>query len=124
MSPLTLWLTDRTRYTTGTSHCETERYFKNHFGPTGYGIVRKAESLPLMTGSYTHAAFETLWKYLQQHDSFPTVAVIRQAIADALEMHPLELLRARRQENTTGRSIRDDISFSEEQPDRIRRAKR
>ena len=84
MSPLTLWLTDRTRYTTGTSHCQTERYFKNHFGPTGYGIVRKAESLPLMTGSYTHAAFETLWKYLQQHDSFPTVAVIRQAIADAL----------------------------------------
>lgn len=53
----------------------------------------------------------------------PTLGTV-QAIADALEMHPLELLRARRQENTTGRSIRDDISFSEEQPDRIRRAKR
>src|SRR5882757_5812766 len=84
MSPLTLWLTDRSRYTTGTGRCARERYLKYHFGPTGYGLVRKAESLPLMTGSYTHVALESLYKYLQEHDAFPPVQVIRDAINHAI----------------------------------------
>lgn len=83
MSPLTLWLTDRSRYTKGLAHCKRDRYLTNHFGPTGYGIVRKAESLPLATGKYTHLALETLFVHLQQTDTFPTVAEIRAAIASA-----------------------------------------
>lgn len=78
--PLKIWLTDRSRYSTGTGRCGRERYLKNHHGATGYGIVRKAESLPLMTGSYTHVALEQLYQHLQQTDTFPTVGVIRGAI--------------------------------------------
>lgn len=87
MSPLSLWLTDRSRYTTGTGRCARERYLKYHFGPTGYGIVRKAESLPLMTGSYTHVALESLYKHLQETDTFPTVPEIQAAIAGALAQY-------------------------------------
>ena len=78
----TIWLTDRSRYTTGTGRCARERYLTNHAGPTGYGIVRKGESLPLMTGSYTHLPLERLYQYLQKHDQFPTREVIREAIAE------------------------------------------
>lgn len=83
MSPLTLWLTDRSRYTTGTGRCPRQRYLTNHFGPTGYGIVRTGESLPLATGKYTHLAIERLMQHLQQTDTFPPVPVIRAAIAEA-----------------------------------------
>lgn len=81
--PLTLWLTDRSRYSTGTGRCGRQRYLTNHFGPTGYGIVRKADSLPLATGSYAHKVCETLWKYLQQHDQLPPPEIIRAAIEEA-----------------------------------------
>lgn len=82
---LNLWLTDRSRYSTGTGRCARERYLKNHAGPTGYGWVRKAESLPLMTGSYVHVAFEHLWIYLRDHDQVPPRAFVREAIAQAVE---------------------------------------
>jgi hypothetical protein len=81
--PITLWLTDRSRLYTGLGRCPRERYLKNHFGPTGYGIVRKAESLPLATGKYTHLAFEGIVQYLQQHDRYPSVEIIRASIAGA-----------------------------------------
>lgn len=84
MAPLSLWLTDRSRYTTGTGRCGRERYLKNHAGPTGYGLVKARESLPLMTGSYVHQALETLYKHLQHEDAFPTVEVIRGAINSAI----------------------------------------
>jgi len=80
---LGLWLTDRSRYSTGAGRCATERYLKNHYGPTGYGIVKKSESLPLMTGGYTHKALETLWIYLKDHDEVPPRQTVRAAIADA-----------------------------------------
>ncbi len=82
--PLTLWLTDRSRYSTGTGRCARERYLKNHAGPTGYGFTKRRESLPLMTGSYTHEALEVLYKHLAQHDTFPSVPVIRGAINQAI----------------------------------------
>lgn len=85
--PLTLWLTDRSRYITGTGRCARERYLTNHFGPTGYGIVRKGESLPLATGSYVHTGLETLWAHLAKEDQFPTTAVIRAAIQRATEKY-------------------------------------
>lgn len=81
--PLTLWLTDRTRYTTGTGRCRRQRYLTNHFGPTGYGMVRKAESLPLATGIYTHQALEILYRHLQETDTFPDVPLVRHACQTA-----------------------------------------
>lgn len=81
MAPaITIWLTDRSRYSLGTSRCGRNRYLTNHFGPTGYGIVRKAESLPLATGHYAHVALETLYQHLVATDTFPTPEVVRAAV--------------------------------------------
>lgn len=80
---LTLWLTDRTRYSLGTGRCRRQRFLTNHFGPSGYGIVRKSEALPLATGQYTHRALEHLYQHLQREDALPDVGLVREAIADA-----------------------------------------
>lgn len=87
MPPLTLWLTDRSRYTTGTGLCETARYHRYHAGPTGYGWVKKRESLPLMTGGFTHTALEVLFLHLQQYDALPPRTVIHQAIDQATKAY-------------------------------------
>lgn len=79
-----IWLTDRSRYTAGTGRCRMQRFLTNHYGPTGYGMVRKAESLPLATGKYTHLALEGLFRHLRDTDTFPEVAQIRAAIAEAV----------------------------------------
>jgi hypothetical protein len=79
----TLWLTDRTRYSTGTGRCAQERYLTNHFGPTGYGIVPRSDSLPLATGIYVHKALETLFQHLAETDTFPPLSLIRSAIQKA-----------------------------------------
>lgn len=80
-----IWLTDRSRYSVGTGRCRMQRYLTNHFGPTGYGIVRKAESLPLATGKYTHLALEHLFVHLRDTDTFPEVGLIREAIKAACD---------------------------------------
>ena len=85
--PVTIWLTDRSRYTTGTGRCGQERYLTNHFGPTGYGIVRKSESLPLATGTYAHQALEVLFRHLLETDTFPSVDLIREAIQTTLQAY-------------------------------------
>jgi hypothetical protein len=38
----------------GDTHCKRARYLEYHSGPTSHGIRRKAESLPLVTGSFIH----------------------------------------------------------------------
>lgn len=83
IKPLSLWLTDRTRYTTGLGHCQRDRYLGHHFGPTGYGMVRTSDSLPLATGIYVHRALDPLYRYMQEQDAFPTTEVIRGAISEA-----------------------------------------
>lgn len=80
---MNLWLTDRSRYSTGTGRCGRERYLTYHAGPTGYGLVRKGESLPLATGSYAHQAMEQLFAYMQRADALPPDAEVRVAIAVA-----------------------------------------
>jgi hypothetical protein len=48
------WLVDRSRLWSGWSHCPRERYLEYHSGPFGYGIKRKSQSLPLVTGGGMH----------------------------------------------------------------------
>ena len=48
--PLDLWYTDRSRYETGTGHCQRARYLQYHAGPHGYGWAPRASSVPLVTG--------------------------------------------------------------------------
>lgn len=57
-----------------------QRYLTYHAGPTGYGLVRKAESLPLATGKYTHLAMEQLFHHLRIQDTLPGRPEIRAAI--------------------------------------------
>lgn len=47
-------LTDRSRTWDGWAFCPRARYLRYHSGPSGYGIQRRAVSLPLTTGTYTH----------------------------------------------------------------------
>jgi hypothetical protein len=83
MSEIT-WLTDRSRYETGTGRCPRQRYLGYHAGPTGYGYVKRGESLPLATGIYTHVGCEELCKVLRDHDRLPTDEDVRAAVALAL----------------------------------------
>lgn len=89
-----LWLTDRSALFTSNGGCARARYLNRHFGPTGYGIVRKAESLPLATGIHAHQATEILQKHLLAHDQLPPKAVVREAIKTANDAY-LKVIEAR-----------------------------
>lgn len=80
-APLTFWLTDRSRYKQGTGRCAGARYLGYHFGPTGYGITTKADSLPLATGLYVHQGVEAYGQILRQRDVLPTLEDTRAIIA-------------------------------------------
>jgi hypothetical protein len=56
------------------------RYLQYHFGPTGYGIVPKAQSLPLVTGSYLHEGQAALCRILRDADRLPTVPEVRAVV--------------------------------------------
>lgn len=86
-APITLWLTDRSRWKTGLSRCPRQRYLHNHFGPTGYGITTKAESVPLATGKYVHAGLEGFMRHLQQHDALPDVHLTRALVVQVCEQY-------------------------------------
>lgn len=60
---MALWYTDRSRYETGTGECPERRYLTYHAGPSGYGFVRKAESLPLATGTGVHHGTQLLGQF-------------------------------------------------------------
>lgn len=77
-APAPLWLLDRSRKETEHS-CEVSRYLGYHFGPSGYGIQRKAESIPLTTGAGTHVGTQGLGEWAKAHP-------------DAREL-PLEVIR-------------------------------
>lgn len=80
-----LWLVDRSRIELGTQQCNWARYLGNHFGPSGYGIARKAESLPLTTGSAVHVGTQALGEWARQHPEAETLPleVIREAATTA-----------------------------------------
>lgn len=55
-----MWLTDRSRYTTGLNHCQMARYLNYHAGEYGYGWSLRGNSVPLSTGIYVHEALAGL----------------------------------------------------------------
>jgi len=81
-APLTLWLTDRSRYKKGTGRCECARYLGYSFGPTGYGITHRSDSLPLATGLSVHQGVEAMAAILRDHDRLPAEDETRAIIAD------------------------------------------
>lgn len=87
-----LWFTDRSRYETGTGRCAMRRYLGNHAGPSGYGFTRKAESVPLTTGTAFHDGLEGLARILQDTNALPTTDHTRQIIAEARARYEKKLL--------------------------------
>ncbi len=79
--PTTLWLTDRSRLEAGLDHCRRARLLNYHFGPTGYGIARKAHSIPLVGGTTYHDGLAHVTRHVQVHDTLPPDAVVREACA-------------------------------------------
>jgi hypothetical protein len=80
--PLTIWLTDRSRYRLGTGRCPMARYLGYHWGPTGYGITLRAEALPLATGLYVHYGVEAFCGVLKSRDTLPSLEETRLIIAE------------------------------------------
>lgn len=80
--PATLWLTDRTRSRTGLGRCRRKRYLTNHFGPTGYGITSRSESLPLATGKSFHQGLEAFANILRATDELPSAEQVREIVKD------------------------------------------
>lgn len=80
----TIWLTDRSRYEAGLAHCLRDRFLNYHSGPTGYGIARRAQSVPLAAGISYHLGIGAVLEYCQQNDQKPPDAVVRMAAQDAV----------------------------------------
>lgn len=54
-----------------------KRYLSSHFGPTGYGITSRSESLPLATGLAVHEGLEGFTAILIREDRLPTAEETR-----------------------------------------------
>jgi hypothetical protein len=82
--PLRLWLTSRSAYESG-FFCPRSRQLEYHSGPLGYGVVKKAESMPLATGDSIHKAIAPglRWAMNNPTDLNPIVDITREACADA-----------------------------------------
>jgi hypothetical protein len=78
----TLWLNDRSRYKLGTGRCARQRYLSYHWGPTGYGITSRNDSLPLATGIYVHEGVAGFCAILQAEDRLPTLEETRAVVAE------------------------------------------
>lgn len=59
-----LWLTSRSAHERGTQFCPFARWVEYHSGPYGYGIQRRALSLPLVTGTYVDKAISAVGQWL------------------------------------------------------------
>jgi hypothetical protein len=81
-APLTLWLTDRSRTKVGLGRCPRQRYLTYHWGPTGYGITTKQDSLPLATGIYVHRGIAAFGEILLKSDRLPTLDETRGIITE------------------------------------------
>ncbi len=77
---MALWYVDRSRYELGLGRCLRARYLRYHSGPSGYGMQRKAESMPLIVGGRIHDALAPVLLHVQQTDQLPTDEAIRSAI--------------------------------------------
>ena len=75
-------LTDRSRYEVGLDRCQRYRYLNTSWGPSGYGIARKAHSVPLAAGTYYHVGLAHVMGWVQHYDAQPVPdSIIRDACA-------------------------------------------
>lgn len=79
--PSIIWLTDRSRYELGLDRCQRARFLNTSFGPSGYGIAKRAHSIPLAAGTYYHEGLAFVLHWVHANDQLPTDAVVRAACA-------------------------------------------
>lgn len=89
----TLWYVDRSRIEAGAGDggCTWKRLLNYHFGPSGFGITRKSESVPLTTGSAVHVGTQLLAQWAKDHPAELALPleVIRHAAKTAREQYEL-----------------------------------
>lgn len=76
-------LTDRSRYELGLDRCQRARYLSTVWGPSGYGITRKAHSIPLVIGASYHQGLAHVLRWVQGQDQLPPDTVVREAVGKA-----------------------------------------
>jgi hypothetical protein len=84
IEPTILWLTDNSRRDDGLDRCARARLLGYHWGPTGYGIQKKGQSIPLATGIYLHKPAGHIYEWVMAHDQLPPDEVVREAVSLAL----------------------------------------
>jgi hypothetical protein len=99
--PLRLWLTSRSAYEDG-FFCPRSRYLQYHSGPFGYGIRRKAESIPLVTGGSIHQPLAELLTWIMHNptDMRGADQVLRAACGDSCAKY-VEVVASRGLANLT-----------------------
>lgn len=76
-----LQFTDRSRHMTRVGKCPRAAFLSTAFGPTGYGIQRKAKSVPLASGTMLHDAHEFILRAVMATDTLPGDHIVREGIA-------------------------------------------
>lgn len=88
-------LVDRSRYEAGLEHCLRERFLKYHSGPTGAGIRRASEAIPLARGTYVHQGIADILAQVQDHPTEPVgEGHIRGAATNAAEAYRFKVSKA------------------------------
>src|ERR1043165_4478779 len=104
-----MWLVSRSELQRGQQHCEFARWVEFRSGPFGMGFSRKAQSLPLTTGQFTHLGCTEVARWLmdarQKTGMQPDVApdeVIRWAADMAVEEYRRVITASGLLQNTRG----------------------
>lgn len=88
-----LWLTSRSTFEKGAGFCPMFRYLRTHAGPYGYGFEPKGQSIPLSTGTYTHAAPEVILRAVMQAQETQLQRFRQVPFDDGLRLWYDELIR-------------------------------
>lgn len=107
-----IWLTDRSRYSAGLDHCQRDRFLNFHFGEFGYGIAKKAQSIPLSSGITYHDGLAMVLAHVAATDQLPPDAVIRQACAVAVGKYQA-LIQLRGLQHLTAEERVDEIMLEQ-----------
>lgn len=76
-----LQFTDRSRHMTRIGKCPRAAFLSTAFGPSGYGITRRAKSVPLASGTMLHDAHEYILRAVMLNDQLPGDHIVREGIA-------------------------------------------
>lgn len=111
-----LWYTSRSTHERGSQHCAYARYVEYHSGPYGYGMQRKALSLPLVTGSYTHFGLAGILQWVI--DARVATGVQPESVPDEVIRWGAEIAIDKYRETVNKRGI---LKYAEQDPESLQR---